>query len=246
VAHHLDPPGVVRVRADNPSPMTLDGTNTYLHAGWAIDPGPEDPAHLRAVLDAAGGALAGIVLTHRHSDHAAGAPALAAMAGGVEVVRPREGDDPGPFTVLDTPGHSDDSVALVSGRICFVGDTVLGMGSTIIQPGEGSLGAYLDSLRRLRELDVDVLCPGHGPYVEDPRAKLDEYIAHRLDRERRLLEGLAAGARTTDELLDAAWADVPEALRPAAAISLETHLEKLQDEGRLPDGVQRLPSGEQL
>lgn len=241
-----DPPGVVRVRADNPSPMTLDGTNTYVHGGWVVDPGPDDAKHLQAVLDAAGGAIEGIVLTHRHADHAAGAPQLARIAGDVEVVRPREGDAPGPFTVLDTPGHSDDSVCLVSGRICFVGDTVLGMGSTIIQPGEGSLGAYLDSLRRLRDLDFEVLCPGHGPYVDDPRAKLDEYVAHRLDRERRLLEGLDAGARTTDALLDAAWGDVPDALRPAAAVSLETHIEKLEREGRLPDGVERLPSRGQL
>ena len=69
--------------------------------------------------------------------------------------------------------------------MCFTGDTVLGTGSVFIAPGEGSLSAYLDSLRRLRELDLEVLCPGHGPYVWDPRAKLDEYIEHRLDRERR-------------------------------------------------------------
>jgi glyoxylase-like metal-dependent hydrolase (beta-lactamase superfamily II) len=122
------------------------------------------------------------------------------------------------------------------GRVCFTGDTVLGTGSVFIAPGEGSLSAYLDSLRRLRELDLEVLCPGHGPYVWDPRAKLDEYIEHRRDRERRLLEALADGLRGTDELLDRVWSDAPAELRPAAALTLEAHLEKLAEEGRLPQG----------
>jgi glyoxylase-like metal-dependent hydrolase (beta-lactamase superfamily II) len=86
----------------------------------------------------------------------------------------------------------------------------------------------------LRSLDLEVLCPGHGPYVWDPAAKLDEYIAHRLDRERRLLEALAAGLRGEGELLDAAWSEVPPELRAAAALTLEAHLEKLREEGRLP------------
>jgi glyoxylase-like metal-dependent hydrolase (beta-lactamase superfamily II) len=124
------------------------------------------------------------------------------------------------------------------GRVCFTGDTVLGQGSVFIQPGEGSLSAYLDSLRRLRELDLDVLCPGHGPYVWDPDAKLAEYIDHRLERERMLLEALDAGARTEGELLDRAWADAPGDLRPAAALTLRAHLEKLAEEGRLPEGVE--------
>ena len=97
--------------------------------------------------------------------------------------------------------------------MCFTGDTVLGRGSVFIAPGEGSLSAYLDSLRRLRGLDFELLCPGHGPYVRDPAAKLDEYLDHRLDRERRLLEALDGGARTRDQLLDAAWSEVPEELR---------------------------------
>jgi glyoxylase-like metal-dependent hydrolase (beta-lactamase superfamily II) len=95
------------------------------------------------------------------------------------------------------------------------------------------LAAYLDGLRRLRALDLAVLCPGHGPPVWDVRAKLDGYLAHRLDRERRLLEALERGLRTEDELLDAAWADAPAELRPAAAISLRAHLEKLRADGRL-------------
>jgi glyoxylase-like metal-dependent hydrolase (beta-lactamase superfamily II) len=99
----------------------------------------------------------------------------------------------------------------------------------------GRLRAYLDGLRRLRALELDVLCPGHGDEIRDPAAVLDRYIEHRLDRERRLLAALDAGLRSEDELLDAAWSDAPPALRAAAAITLRAHLEKLREEGRLPD-----------
>ena len=191
-----DPEGVVRVRAANPSPMTLDGTNIYVVGGWVVDPGPADSEHLDAVLAAAAGRVDGIVLTHGHFDHAEGADPLAQRTG-APVIRPGEGEEPGPFRALATPGHAPDHVCLLMGRICFTGDTVLGAGSVFIAPGEGSLSAYLDSLRRLRELDLDVLCPGHGPYVWKPHAKLDEYIDHRLDRERRLVEALDEGSRTT-------------------------------------------------
>jgi glyoxylase-like metal-dependent hydrolase (beta-lactamase superfamily II) len=226
-----DPAGVVRVRAGNPSPLTLDGTNTYVVGHWVVDPGPADPAHLSAVRAAAGD-VEGVVLTHEHGDHSESAGSF-----GVQVHTPGEGEEAGPFRALATPGHSADSVCLLMGRVCFTGDTVLGTGSVFISPGEGSLGAYLESLRRLRELDLEALCPGHGPYVWDPRAKLDEYIDHRLERERVLVAALDAGLRSPGELLDAAWADAPAHLRPAAGLSLQAHLEKLEGEGRLPEGV---------
>jgi glyoxylase-like metal-dependent hydrolase (beta-lactamase superfamily II) len=236
-ARDSDPAGVRRVRAGNPSPLTLDGTNSYVVDGWVVDPGPADDAHLDAIVAAADGEIEGIALTHSHFDHAEGAEPLAHRAGGdVPIVLPGDGDRAGPFTALATPGHSPDSVCLLRERLCFTGDTVLGEGSVFIGPGEGSLSAYLGSLRKLHALDLDVLCPGHGPYVADPRAKLSEYIEHRLERERMLVEALDAGARTEDELLDAAWSDVPEVLRPAAALTLAAHLEKLAEEGRLPEG----------
>jgi glyoxylase-like metal-dependent hydrolase (beta-lactamase superfamily II) len=227
-----DPPGVVRVRAANPSPLTLDGTNTYVVGHWVVDPGPADPAHLEAVRAAAREVIDGVVLTHSHADHAEGAHGL-----GAPVSLPAEGEEVGPFRAIATPGHSADSVCLLAGKVCFTGDTVLGTGSVFIAPGEGSLSAYLQSLEQLRALDLDVICPGHGPYVWDPQAKLDEYLRHRLDRERRLVAALAAGVRDRDELLDAAWSEVPVELRPAAALTLAAHLEKLAEEGRLPDGI---------
>jgi glyoxylase-like metal-dependent hydrolase (beta-lactamase superfamily II) len=240
------PDGVLRVRAPNPSPLTLDGTNTYVVGGWVVDPGPEDAGHLDAVEAAAReGGIEGIVLTHSHPDHAEGAPALAARAFGVEVVRPTGGDRVGPFEVIATPGHSPDHVALLHGRVLFAGDTVLGEGSVFVGGGEGSMAAYLDSLRRLLELDLDVILPGHGPVVWEPRAKLEEYLAHRLDRERRVLEALDSGAATRDEVLDRAWSDVDldavPYLRMAAGLTLDAHLDKLAAEGRLPDGGSYLP-----
>ena len=225
----------MRVRAANPSALTLDGTNTYVVGGWIVDPGPADPDHVAAVRAAAPDGLEGVVLTHAHADHAEAAPLL-----GAPVVQPGDGQTAGPFSAIATPGHSGDSVSLVlDERICFTGDTVLGTGSVFIAPGEGSLSAYLASLERLRQLPLQVLCPGHGPYVWDPSAKLDEYISHRLEREQRLLSALDAGLRTQDELLDSAWSDAPAKLRYFAGLSLASHLEKLDEEGRLPEGVER-------
>ena len=225
-ADDSDPDGIVRVRAPNPSPMTLDGTNSYVVGHWVVDPGPDDAGHLDAVRAAAGGRIDGAVLTHGHGDHADGSERLR-----VPVLQPGEGEEAGPFRAIATPGHSADSVCLLMGRTCFTGDTVLGAGSVFIAPGEGSLSAYLDSLRRLQKLDLELLCPGHGPYVRDPAAKLDEYLVHRLDRERRLKAALEAGVSDRDELLDEVWSDAPVELRPAAALTLEAHLEKLREEG---------------
>ena len=231
------PDGVKRVRATNPSPYTLDGTNTYVVEGWVVDPGPADEVHLARVVTAAGGEVAGIVLTHDHPDHSEGAPALAERTGRA-VVQPDGDGEVGPFRVIPTPGHARDHVSLLWRRVLFAGDTVLGAGSVFVAPGSGAMAAYLDSLRRLRELELDAIAPGHGPFVWDPRAKIDEYIEHRLDRERKVLAALDGGARTRDELLDQAWDDVrfdeAPVLRVAAGVTLDAHLEKLRDEGRLP------------
>jgi glyoxylase-like metal-dependent hydrolase (beta-lactamase superfamily II) len=225
---------ITRVLAPNPSPLTLTGTNTWIVGRWVVDPGPAIDAHVEAVaaeLEARGGAE-GIALTHSHSDHSAAVPVLARRfgvpVGSFDTLA--DGDTFGPFDVLHVPGHADDHLVFVAGRTAFTGDAVLGQGSVFVS---GRLREYLDGLRRLRALDLERLCPGHGDEVADPNAKLDAYLAHREERERRLLEALAAGAQSEDELLDAAWADAPAEVRPFAAQSLRAHLEKLREEGRL-------------
>ena len=144
-----DPEGVTRVRAANPSPLTLDGTNTYIVERWVVDPGPRflrTSTPFGAPLTAA---LRGLFLRTLMPIMRRGADLF-----GAPVVLPVDGQEVGPFRALGTPGHSADSVCLLFGAVCFTGDTVLGTGSVFIAPGEGSLSAYLDSLRRLRELDL--------------------------------------------------------------------------------------------
>ncbi len=246
---------IVGIRANNPGPFTLTGTNSWIVSTdetWLADPGPALPDHLVALtaeIDRRGD-LAGIVLTHDHADHAEAVGAmrerfpmavLAAARGEVDIVL-KDGERVGPLTAVATPGHAPDHYAFLVNDAALTGDAVLGEGSVFIHPFPDALAGYLRGLERLRERRPSVLCPGHGPLVEDPDAKLDEYIAHRLDRERRLLEALEQGKRSVDDLLDQVWDDAPPALRPAAAVTLAAHLDKLEDEGRLPAGVQR-PSG---
>jgi glyoxylase-like metal-dependent hydrolase (beta-lactamase superfamily II) len=243
---------IARIRADNPGPFTLSGTNTWIVGRdpcWIVDPGPALDAHVAAILAEAGtrGGVGGIALTHSHADHteaatdlaaATGVPLAAARFEGASVVL-ADGERFGPLAAVATPGHAPDHLAFVAAGACFTGDAVLGEGSVFVAPDPGALAGYLAALRRLRAMDLDVLCPGHGPPVADPAAKLDEYVAHRLDRERRLLAALDEGMRTVDELLDRVWDDAPAQLRPAAAVTLAAHLDKLDDENRLPDGVER-------
>jgi glyoxylase-like metal-dependent hydrolase (beta-lactamase superfamily II) len=247
--------GIVGLRAGNPGPFTLSGTNSWIVLGggnWLIDPGPALPEHLDALSDELErhGGLAGIALTHDHSDHAEAVPAIRerfpgarlAAARGEADIRLSEGARAGPLEAIATPGHAPDHHAFLVNGVALTGDAVLGAGSVFIFPDPGALAGYLEGLERLRKRSPKVLAPGHGPLVEDPAAKLDEYIAHRLDRERRLLEALADGKRSVAELLDQVWDDAPAALRPAAAFTLAAHLDKLADEGRLPEGVER-PTG---
>ena len=250
----LEVPGhdVVGVRAANPGPFTLSGTNSWIvgrDPAWLVDPGPALDDHVAALSDEIGrrGGLGGIVLTHDHADHAGAVPAirarypevpLAAARGDVDV-RLADGAAFGPLEAISLTGHAPDHLVFLAGRAALTGDAVLGEGSVFIAPDPGALVAYLDGLRRLKERRPQVLLPGHGPVVGDPGAKLDEYIAHRLERERRLEAALEHGKRTVDELLDEAWSEVPAALRPAAAVTLAAHLDKLEGERRLPEGVER-------
>ena len=243
---------IVGLRAANPGPLTLSGTNSWIVGSgpaWLVDPGPALPEHvdaLTAELRARGG-LGGIALTHDHADHAEAVPEIRARFPGAPVAAARgvvdtilaDGDRFGPLDALAIPGHAPDHLAFLVGSTALTGDAVLGEGSVFVAADPGALAGYLAGLRRLREREPDLLLPGHGPIVENPAERIDGYIAHRLDRERRLLAALSAGARTVAELLDAAWSEVPGSLRPVATITLAAHLDKLAAEDRLPDGVQR-------
>jgi glyoxylase-like metal-dependent hydrolase (beta-lactamase superfamily II) len=255
-------PQVTRVLAPNPSGMTLDGTNTYLvgepGSGQAVlvDPGPDDAAHLAAVeaeLAARDARCVAVLVTHHHGDHAEaalpwgarfGAPVAAARADvagpGGRLLEPGERLALAGATldVVATPGHTADHLAfrLGSGAV-LVGDHVLGRGTSVVTHPEGDVVAYLESLRRVHDLGPAALYCGHGPELtEDPTAVLDFYLAHRAYREAQLLEALAAGARSVDELVATVYAAVPESLWPAAAQSTRATLAKLAAEGRVELG----------
>ena len=236
---------LTKITAPNPGPMTLDGTNTYLigrEPTLVIDPGPADESHVEivsAAIEERGG-HGGIILTHRHGDHS---DALELMM--ETETRLEDGMIVGGLTAVASPGHAPDHFCLVLdpghpshldetvGRVVFVGDLMLGTGSGLVPPRSqgGSLADYLDSLRRIRDLEPDLLYPGHGPAIEDPGTTIDSYLSHRLERESRLKDALESGERSREGLLDLVWDDVPDELRPAAALAMQAHIEKLADEG---------------
>ena len=241
------------ITADNPGPFTLRGTNTWLvgrNPCFVVDPGPLAEAHLQRILSDAHdrGGIGGIALTHDHLDHVEAVAELRRRAGDVpwppratraptcawRTARSsaRCARSPLPATPRTT---SSTSRAAPASRAtpCWA------QGSVFVYPDPGALRGYLSALRRLRVMGLRVICPGHGPVVLDAPAKLDEYIAHRMDREQRLVAALDAGLRTADDLLDRVWSDAPSALRPAATVTLTAHLDKLDEEGRLPAGVER-------
>jgi glyoxylase-like metal-dependent hydrolase (beta-lactamase superfamily II) len=232
-------PEVARLLAPNQGPMTLEGTNTYLVGRdpvTVIDPGPEDPGHIEAVRAAANerGGIGTVLVTHSHLDHIGGVELL-----GVEPARPADGEVVAGLTALATPGHTEDHLCFLIGKDLFCGDLILGEGSTIVPPASegGSLAKYMASLQRVSELDLERMYPGHGPVIEDPPAKIGEYVAHRTEREDRLVAALDRGERSRQALLREVWDDVPEPLLPAAAYAMQAHLEKLGAEGRLPEGL---------
>ncbi len=234
---------VALLRAHNPGPLTLTGTNTWIVGRdpcWVIDPGPALAGHLHSIVAEVGrrGGAACLLLTHEHHDHAEGTPELACRLG-LTVLAVGDGQRAGPLVAVATPGHTPDHLAYVLGDVVFTGDAVLGEGSVFISPDPGAMRRYLTALERLRALEPSLLCPGHGQVVTDPEAHLTGYLTHRRTREDALVVALERGLRGIDELLDAAWADAPAVLRPAAAITMAAHLDKLDEEGRLPAGVER-------
>ncbi|MFF9058754.1 MBL fold metallo-hydrolase [Streptomyces sp. NPDC014882] len=253
-------PRAVNVLAPNASPMTLDGTNTWLVAepdsdlAVVIDPGPLDEGHLRAVVDTAreaGKRVALTLLTHGHPDHAEGAVRFAELTGTkVRALDPalRLGDEglaAGDVVtvgglelrIVPTPGHTADSLCfhLPADRAVLTGDTVLGRGTTVVAHPDGRLGDYLDSLRRLRSLTVDdgvhTVLPGHGPVLEDAQGAVEFYLAHRAHRLAQVETAVENGLRAPAEVVGHVYADVDRSLWPAAELSVRAQLEYLREHG---------------
>ena len=247
------------ILAPNPSPMTLEGTNTYVigDAGSVVvmDPGPSDDDHLASIEAVVAGAdVQAVVLTHRHIDHAEAAERTAEMLGtliasNAEPTRPgdRKVADGagvgGMLTAVATPGHSSDHLCflLEDEKTLFSGDHILGRGTTVVADPDGDMTDYLASLERLRSLEIDRIFPGHGPVIEEPLSVIEEYIAHRLMREQQVIDGLAAAADplTPEELVATIYADVDPVLHPVAAMSVRAHLAKLAREGRAVQDKER-------
>ena len=260
---------VTRLRANNPSPLTLDGTNGYVvrvgpRALVAIDPGPVDDRQrdaFLAVAREAGASYAAILVTHGHPDHYPGAAPLAAATGAPVYAHPQSrfphdrtlADDErldfadAAFTVLHGPGHAPDHLVFVldDERALFTGDIVLGTGTVVVAPPSGEMRTYQRTLHRLRDDygDAQAIYGGHGPEVRAVRAKLDEYIAHREARERAILAALGANGATIPEIVARVYADTDKRLWPAAARQVLAHLIALEAEGRVrAEPVQRDPT----
>jgi glyoxylase-like metal-dependent hydrolase (beta-lactamase superfamily II) len=239
---------IIRVLAPNPDVYTLEGTNTWV-VGEApsvvIDPGPDIEVHLDEVARVAG-RVGAVLVTHDHPDHAPGATAFAEAARaplyafrlpGAEHLRDGQVVRTGGLEIaaVHTPGHSADHLAyhLAREAALFTGDAVLGRGTSFIDPPEGDLGKYLRSLQRMQDLAPKTLYPGHGPVVMRAGAKLREYLDHRAERERQIVESLAEGPMSVPAMVEEIYADYPPELHPLAARSVLAHLLKLEAEGRV-------------
>lgn len=237
------------VLAPNPSLMTLDGTNTWVlrepdaRRSVVVDPGPLDVGHLDRVAETAG-SVAMVLLTHGHSDHSEAARTFSErMRCDVRALDPafvlgseglHGGDvvevDGLEIRVVSTPGHTSDSLSFVlpAEAAVLTGDTVLGRGTTVVAHPDGELGAYLGSLRRLRDLaearKVEMVWPGHGPVLADALGVLDHYLQHRAERLEQVREAVADGAVEAADVVRRVYADVDPQLWPAAELSVRAQL----------------------
>lgn len=253
-------PRVCRVLGLNPGLMTGPGTNTYLigeRQPVLLDTGAGVPEYLPLLVGFVRterlGDIPQIVLTHRHRDHMGGVPDLRRAYPRIPVGKlvvndtnlpvPMESLGEGStiradgvtLRALHTPGHASDHLCyyLEEERALFTGDLILGGSTTVIPPDDGDLGQYLASLRRLLELDVQRIYPGHGPVLEPARPVIEAYIAHRLERDAQIVAALGAGAETVAEIVERVYRDVAPRLHPVASLSVQSHLLKLEREGRV-------------
>jgi len=246
-------PLVRRVLAPNPGVMTGPGTNTYLvgiDEIAVIDPGPDDADHLDTVASCGGDRIRWILVTHTHNDHSPGAAGLKARTGATVMgfgarddFEPDEAVGDG-FRVeatefrlraVHTPGHASNHLCylLEQERMLFSGDHIMQGSTVVIAPPDGDMGAYLEALQRLKTLGIKSIAPGHGHLIEDPLAKIDEYLTHRGEREMAILRAMEDGAGTVDAVVERVYVDVPEELHPIARYSVHAHLLKLSFEGKV-------------
>ena len=246
-------PLVQVVIAPNGGPMTGPGTNTYVVGrgpAWCIDPAVTDAAYVDAVAHAAGD-VAGLLITHRHPDHVGGARALVARTEapvyafddrpleGLPVRSIRDGEileiDDLSLRVLHAPGHTPDHLCflLEAERALFAGDNVMGEGTPVIDPPEGHMRTYLDTIRRLSELDLDRIYPGHFRALERPREVLQELLEHRAERERAIVRVLQDDAGELSDIVRRAYSDTPSDLHDLAARSALAHLEMLEEDDKV-------------
>ena len=233
----------VLIPADNPSEWTgPTGNNTWLLRGREaalVDAGTGQPSHVDAVARALEGApLVRVFITHWHPDHVSGLPALKDRWPRLVVVESARDPVPagdGLLEIIATPGHAPDHLCFYDrdARDLYCGDLARRGGTIVIPVSKGGdLRAYLASLRRVRDLDPKRLLPGHGPIVDDPIALVDEYLAHRAQREQQILKAILDGARTVPDIVRVVYPALPASLSDAAAESVRAHLVKLRDEGR--------------
>jgi glyoxylase-like metal-dependent hydrolase (beta-lactamase superfamily II) len=247
-------PLVRRILAPNPGFFTGPGTNTYvvgIDEAVVIDPGPIDDGHLEAILGCGGDRIRWIVLTHTHPDHAPGAVPLKERTG-AEVLAFEERDGVSldgtladrdvieatefRLRAIHTPGHAANHLCfyLEEERMLFSGDHIMEGSTVVIDPPDGDMGAYLASLEKVRKLRLRSIAPGHGQLIPEPFPIIDEYIAHRLDRERQVIDVLdRLGPATIDQLVPEIYVELVDELVPLAGRQAHAHLRKLVDDGRV-------------
>jgi len=262
-------PGIARLLADNPSPFTFTGTQTYV-VGEAeaavIDPGPDLPGHVEAIVAALGGRrLVAICCTHTHRDHSPASRALAAAMGApivgcaplsLDSVGPRAdasfdgeyrpdrvlGDgeaiivDGHPLTAVATPGHTSNHLCFAYCGALFTGDHVMGWSTSVVVPPDGDMGDYMASLEKLRARDDRIYYPAHGPAVAKPQQLVRGMMGHRLQRERQILKQLTEGDRTVPQIVAAAYPGLDPRLVAAAGGSVTAHLLDLHRRGLVEPG----------
>ncbi|MCP2326231.1 glyoxylase-like metal-dependent hydrolase (beta-lactamase superfamily II) [Hamadaea flava] len=222
-------PGFIRhLLAPNPSPMTLDGTNTWVVDGvLAIDPGPADDEHLRAI-----GAIRYTTITHGHIDHVEGVPRLIELTGAERIAPERVAEVIEGASVVPSPGHTSDSVSFLvdrgGDRVIFTGDAILGRGSSVVMWPDGDVGAYLETLKYLSELEGVTVLPGHGPILPDCAAAANWLLQHRLERLDQVRDALRQGAETPEDVVRIVYADVDPGVRMAAEWTVRSQLAYLR------------------